>query len=72
MLGWAVLVLTLTGCSAEDIKHLGYNIGQQHACKQDNDDRPYESNNDLKCMSPAEQEGMSYDEYQQARSKQAE
>jgi len=71
MTGWAVLALALTGCSVEDFKRIGYNLGQQHACMQDNEGRPYESNKDLKCMNPAQQEGMSYEEYQQARSEES-
>ena len=50
------------------LARMGYDVGQQYACMQSNDGRPYESNKDLKCMNPGEREGMSYDEYQAARS----
>ncbi len=65
--GVAALFITLAGCSVEDVKRFGYNESQQYACMQRNEDRPNESMNDFKCMSPTERKGMSYDEYQQAR-----
>ncbi len=69
--GCAVFAVTLAGCSVEGIKRLGFDESQQYACKEANEGRPNESMNDLKCMSATEREGMSYEEYQQARSQQS-
>ena len=60
-------VVALTGCSTQDLQRFVYDVGQQHACMQQNDGRLDEGIDDLACMNPAEREGMDYDQYRAAR-----
>jgi hypothetical protein len=56
-----------SACSYNNVKEFSYNVGEQRACMQDNDNRPYESAKDLDCMTASQPGEMSYQDYQRAR-----
>jgi len=69
MIGWVAAAFALSACSAEGFRRFAFDAGQQYSCQQRNEGRRDEGIKDLSCMTdPAGKEGMSYDEYQQARS----
>jgi hypothetical protein len=64
---FATSITCSSGCGMEEIKRHGYAIGKQQACMENNENLPNESAHDLECISTAQKEGMSYDDYQEAR-----
>ena len=70
-LSTAVLVLAAgTGCTGDQMLATAYNVGQQHACKQNAEHRPNESMEDLKCITASQSEGgRSWEEYRDARAR---
>lgn len=63
----AISIACSSSCGLEEIKRHGYAVGKQHACMENNENLPNESAHDLECISTAQEQGMSYDEYQEAR-----
>ena len=66
---FAMLVFLIeTGCSREQLIRAGYDMVKQESCREGISNIPNEQALHLDCVTSASKEGMSYEDYQKARS----